>query len=53
MSIATRRFIAPAQNRAGQMLVRPIPRNGLQLAVDLWNPDQQGFLLSFDGNDYG
>ena len=51
MSVAARRWVAPAQNKAGKMLVRPIPLRGLQLAVDLWNPDQQGYLLSYDGND--
>jgi len=33
------------------MIVRPIPRDDLQLAVDLWHINQQGFLVSFDGND--
>ena len=47
-----RRRYSTAQNRAAEMIVRPIPRDGLQLAVDLWHINQQGFLVSFDGNDY-
>ena len=46
-----RRRYSPAQNRAAEMIVRPIPRNDLQLAVDLWHINQQGYLLSLDGND--
>jgi hypothetical protein len=29
-----------------------IPQQGLQFYADLWHPEQQGFLLSYDGNDY-
>ncbi len=37
---------------SGDIYHRQFPTNGLQFYVPLWNVEQQGFLLSYDGNDY-